>query len=101
MTPRRFSAWLAGALMLVALGPGSAGAGQPEPRQQLVQLAANGAPGIVTTVAFGDLPDGQPVAVTPFADDDLSLSVKARFEVALRAMGRPVSDTAPKRIEAR
>jgi hypothetical protein len=95
MTPWNLPAWLAGALMLMALGPGSAGAGNLEPRLQLAQLAANGAPGIVTTVAFGDLPDGQPVAVTPFADDDLSLSVKARFEVALRAAGRPVSDSAP------
>jgi len=61
---------------------------------QLAQLAPNGAPGIVTTVALGDLPDGQPIAVTPFADDDLSLSVKARFEAALRVAGRPVSDSA-------
>ncbi len=95
MTPWNLPAWLAGALMLMALGPGSAGAGKLEPRLQLAQLAANGAPGIVNTVAFGDLPDEQPVAVTPFDDDDLSLSVKARFEEALRAAGRPVSDTAP------
>ncbi len=95
MTLWNLPAWLAGALMLMALGPGSAGAGNLEPRLQLAQLAANGAPGIVTTVAFGDLPDGQPVAVTPFDDDDLSLSVKARFEAALRAAGRPLSDSAP------
>ena len=87
-------AWLAGALLVVALGPGPAGAGQPEPKPQLAQLAANGAPGFVTTVALGPLPEGQPIAVTPFADDELSLSVKARFEAALRAAGWPVSDTA-------
>ncbi len=81
--------------MLMALGPGSAGAGNPESALQLAQLAANGAPGIVTTVALGPLPSGRPIAVTPFADDDLSLSVKAQFEVALRAAGRPVSDSAP------
>ena len=92
---RHLPARLAGALMLVALGPGAAGAGNTESTLQLAQLAANGAPGIVTTVALGDLPDGQPIAVTPFADDDLSLSVKARFEAALRAAGRPVSDSAP------
>ncbi len=92
---RRFPAWLAGAVALIALGPGAHGAGASESAPQLAQLAANGAPGIVTTVALGPLPDGQPIAVTPFADDDLSLSVKARFEVALRAAGWPVSDTAP------
>ncbi len=91
---RRLPTCLAGALMLVALGPGSAGAGAAESPRQLAQLAANGAPGIVTTVALGDLTDG-PIAVTPFADDDLSLSVKARFEVALRAAGRMVADSAP------
>ncbi len=90
---RRFPAWLAGAVALVALGPGAAGAGKSA--LQLAQLAANGAPGIVNTVALGELPGGQPIAVTPFADDDLSLSVKARFEAALRAAGRPVSDSAP------
>jgi len=79
--------------MLVALGPGSAGAGYPELRLQFAQLAANGAPGIVTTVALGDLPDGRPIAVTPFADDDLSLSVKTRFQAALRSAGRTVSDS--------
>ena len=90
---RRFPAWLAGAVALVALGPGAVGAGKSA--LQLAQLAANGAPGIVNTVALGELPDGQPIAVTPFADDDLSQSVKARFEAALRAAGRPVSDSAP------
>ncbi len=92
---RRFPAWLAGALTLVALGPAALGAGTAESALQFAQLAPNGAPGIVTTVALGDLLDGQPIAVTPFADDDLSLSVKARFEAALRAAGRPVSDSAP------
>jgi hypothetical protein len=77
------------------LGPGPVGAGTLESRLQLAQLAANGAPGIVTTIALGAISDGQPIAVTPFADDDLSLAVKARFEVALRAAGRPVSDSAP------
>ncbi len=90
----RLPVWLAGALMLVALGPGSAGAANIQSTLQLAQLAANGAPGIVTTVALGELPAGQPVAVTPFADDDLSLSVKARFEAALRAAGWSVSDSA-------
>ncbi len=80
--------------MLVALGPASTGAGNTDSRLQLAQLAANGAPGIVTTVALGAIPEGQPIAVTPFADDDLSLAVKARFEAALRAAGRPVSDSA-------
>ena len=92
---RRFPAWLAGAVALVALGPGALGAGTAESALHLAQLAANGAPGIVTTVALGPLPDGQSIAVTPFADDDLSLSVKARFEAALRAAGWPVSDSAP------
>lgn len=92
---RRLPAWLGAALMLVALGPGSAGASNTESALQFAQLAANGAPGIVTTVALGAIPDGQPIAVTPFADDDLSLSIKARFEAALRAAGRPVSDSAP------
>ncbi len=92
---RRLLASLAGALMIAALGPGSAGAGNAETTLQLAQLAANGAPGIVNTVAFGELPDRQSIMVTPFADDDLSLSVKARFEAALRAAGRPVSDPAP------
>lgn len=92
---RHLPAWLAGALVLAALGPGALGAGTAESALQLAQLAPNGAPGIVTTVALGELPDGQPIAVTPFADDDLSLSVKARFETALRAAGRPVSDSAP------
>lgn len=92
---RRLPACLAGALMLVALGPGALGAGGGVPALQVAQLAANGAPGIVTTVALGVIPDGQPIAVTPFADDELSLSIKARFEAALRAAGRPVSDSAP------
>ncbi len=92
---RRIPAWLAGAMALVALGPGALGAGTAESAPQFAQLAANGAPGIVTTVALGELPAGQPVAVTPFADDDLSLSVKARFEAALRAAGWSVSDSAP------
>lgn len=92
---RRLPACLAGALMLVALGPGALGAGGGVPVLQVAQLAANGAPGIVTTVALGVIPDGQPIAVTPFADDELSLSIKARFEAALRAAGRPVSDSAP------
>lgn len=81
--------------MLVALGPAAFGADRGAPALQIAQLAANGAPGIVTTVALGPLLDGQPIAVTPFADDKLSLAVKARFEVALRAAGRPVSDSAP------
>ena len=92
---RRLPAWLAGVVALVALAPGAAGAGTAESTLQLAQLAANGAPGIVNTVALGELPDGQPIAVTPFADDDLSLSLKAGFEAALRAAGRPVSDSAP------
>ncbi len=90
---RRFPAWLA--VALVALGPGALGAGPVEAALQFAQLAADGAPGIVTTVALGRWPDGQPIAVTPFADDDLGLSVKARFEAALRAAGWPVSDSAP------
>ena len=92
---RCFPTWLAGAVALVALGPGALGAGTAGSALQLAQLAADGAPGIVTAVALGPLPDGQPIAVTPFADDDLSLSVKARFEAALRAAGWPVSGTAP------
>ena len=92
---RRFPAWLAGAVVLVALGSGAVGAGTAGSALQFAQIAPGAAPGIVTTVALGDLPGGQPIAVTPFADDDLSLSVKARFEAALRAAGRPVSDSAP------
>ena len=92
---RHCPAWLAGAVALVALGPGAFGAGSDESALQFAQLAANGAPGIVTTVALGRLPDGQSIAVTPFADDKLSLSIKARFETALRTAGRPVSDSAP------
>ncbi len=64
---RRFPAWLA--VALVALGPGALGAGPVEAALQFAQLAANGAPGIVTTVALGRWPDGQSIAVTPFADD--------------------------------
>ena len=91
----RLPAWLAGALALVAVGPGSAGAGNGQTSLQLAQLAANGAPGIVTTASLDDLPEGLPIAVTPFDDNDLSLSVQARFEAALRAAGWPVSDSAP------
>ncbi len=88
--------------MLVALGPAALGAGGGVSALQITQLAAaqlaaaqltaNGAPGIVTAVALAPLPEGLPIAVTPFADDELSLAVKARFEAALRAAGRPVSD---------
>jgi hypothetical protein len=92
---RRLSVWLAGIVMLVALGPALAGAGVTDTARQLAQLAPNGAPGILTTVALVDLPDGLPIAVTPFADDNLSLAVKARFEAALHAANRPVSETAP------
>ena len=92
---RRLAAWLAGTMMLVVLSPGSAGARNSEATLQLAQLAPNGAPGIVTTVALGDLPDRLPIAVTPFSDDHLSLSIKARFEAALREAQRPVSDSAP------
>ena len=81
--------------MFVALGSASAGAGNTGTEGQLSQLAPNGAPGIVTTAALGDLPDGLAIAVTPFADDHLSLSIKSRFEAALRAAHRPVSDMAP------
>ena len=80
-------------MALVLLGPGSTGAG--EPGLQLVQLAPNGAPGIFSSLAFGELPAGQPIAVTPFSDDALSLSVKARFTEALQGAGRPVADLAP------
>lgn len=81
--------------MLVALVSAPAGAGNTGTEGQLAQLAPNGAPGIVTTAAIGDLPDGLAIAVTPFADDHLSLSIKSRFEAALRAAHRPVSDVAP------
>ncbi len=84
---RRFPAWLAGAVALVALGPGALGAGTAEFALQLAQLAANGAPGIVTTVSLGKSPDGQSIAVTPFAGDDLSLSVKTRRRCARRDGG--------------
>ena len=92
---RRLPVWLAGIMMLVVLGQGPAAAANTGTTGQLAQLASNGAPGIVTTFARGELPDGLPIAVTPFTDDNLSLSVKARFEEALRAADRPVSETAP------
>jgi hypothetical protein len=92
---RRLTAWLVGTVMLAALAPALAGAGVTDTAPQLAQLAPNGAPGIVTTAAFADLPEGLAIAVTPFADDHLSLSVKTRFEAALRAAHRPVSDSAP------
>lgn len=91
---RRLPEMLAGIVMLVGVGLGPAGAGNTEATPQLAQLAPNGAPGIVTTVALSDLPDGLPIAVTPFADDNLSLLIKARFEAALHAAHRPVSETA-------
>ncbi len=91
----RLPAWLAGALMLVALGPVALGAGRVESAPQFAQLAANGAPGIVTTLALGEVPPERQIAVTPFADDDLSIKIKARFEAAFRLSGRGVSDSAP------
>ena len=81
--------------MLVALGPAALGASRVESGRQYAQLAANGAPGIVTTLALGEMPPEWSIAVTPFADDDLSMTVKARFEEALRLSGRGVSDSAP------
>jgi len=82
-------------MLLVALGSASTGAGNTGTNDQLAQLAPNGAPGIVTTAALGDLPDGLAITVTPFADDLLSLSIKSRFEAALLAANRPVSEDAP------
>jgi hypothetical protein len=91
---RRLLLCVAAVLVWVASGPGSAGAGTAPSALQFVQLAPNGAPGVVNSLALGELPDGQPIAVTPFADDELSLSVKTRFEEALRAAGRPVAESA-------
>lgn len=85
----------AGILAVVTLGPAWADAGGSAPAGQFAQLAANGAPGIVSTVAFGEVPPERPIAVTPFGDDDLSMRVKARFEEALRQAGRSVAEAAP------
>jgi hypothetical protein len=89
---RRLPIWVAGA---VALGAAWASAGGSTPAVQLAQLAPNGAPGLVTTLALGEVPPERPIAVTPFADDDLSMTVKARFEAALRQAGRTVAASAP------
>ena len=97
---RRILVWVVvvlalGALgALVAPGPEPVWAGGPAAARQYVQLAPNGAPGIVTTVALGEVPPERSIAVTPFADDDLSMTVKARFEEALRRVGRGVADSA-------
>ena len=95
---RHLLVWVVGALVLVAPGPEPAWAGGPGAARQYAQLAANGAPGIVTALALGEVPPERPIAVTPFADDDLSMAVKARFEEALRGIGRGVADSAPMRL---
>ena len=92
---RRLLAWVSGALALVALGAASAGAAELAPADQVAQLAPNGAPGVLNTRTFGDLPADRSIMVTPYGDDDLSLSIKTRFEEALRDAGRPVAASAP------
>ncbi len=91
MTRRRLL-FLAGVLAFLALAPELGAAATAAP--QLAQLGPNGAPGIVSAQAFGEVPAGRPVAVTPYSDDELSRSVKARFEAALRNTGRAVDDLA-------
>ena len=83
-----------GIATLVSHGAEPASAACRAAARQLAQLAPNGAPGIVNAVALAQVAPDRPVAVTPFDDDDLSLTVKARFEDELRRLGRPVSDSA-------
>lgn len=89
---RRHLLCLAGVLAFLALAPEPGAAAMAAP--QLAQLGPNGAPGVVSAQALGEVPAGRPVAVTPYSDDDLSLSIKTRFEAALRKAGRAVDDSA-------
>ncbi len=80
-----------GGVILLAQGPGAALGSDWAPERQSAQLAPNGAPGVVKTVAYAAVDFERPIMVTALDDDEVNLAIKARIEDELRRAGRAVA----------
>ena len=59
-----------------------------------VLAQAGGAPGVMTSVAYGTVTPGLSIAVAPIDDVDLNLRIKELFEQELTATSRTISEQA-------
>jgi len=85
------SAVLAAGVVLLTILPGEAASQAPA-----AEPAVRTAPGMVTARTFSNLPEGFTVAVSPYDDSELNLTLKGDFEAALidRWQAKPTPEAA-------